>query len=171
MTGSEYEWSHHWKLAAKAGLSEVKVTGLARRRESDHFDERERAALLCVERLHDLALDDGAFEQLRAQFDEHEVIELVALCGFYEAENPGRFATPSCLDPPGLERSPCDWPVETSHMDGAIQQLCVGILGASGRPQVVCAAAARYAGMWSSRCRSSATRCRGRTVSIVRPPR
>ncbi|MGW0575847.1 carboxymuconolactone decarboxylase family protein [Streptomyces sp. NPDC002920] len=84
LTGSEYEWSHHRSLAAKAGLDEAKVRELAHWRESELFDGRERAALLCAERVHGLALDDDAFAELRTWFDEGEVIELIVLCGFYE---------------------------------------------------------------------------------------
>jgi alkylhydroperoxidase family enzyme len=84
LAGSDYEWSHHRALAVKAGLDEAKVADLVRWRDSGRYDDRERAALLCVERLHDLALDDAAFAELRKVFDEHEIVELVALCGFYE---------------------------------------------------------------------------------------
>jgi alkylhydroperoxidase family enzyme len=84
LTGSEYEWAHHRKMAADAGVPEEKVTGLQRWRESELFDPRERAALRCADEMHDLALSDEGFRELSEVFTNAEVVEIVLLVAFYE---------------------------------------------------------------------------------------
>jgi len=84
LTGSEYEWAHHRKMGADAGVSEGKVTELERWRESELFDPRERAALRCADEMHELALSDEGFRELSEVFTNGEVIEIVLLVAFYE---------------------------------------------------------------------------------------
>lgn len=84
LTGSEYEWAHHRKMAAGAGVPEEKVRELAHWRESGVFDARERAALRCAEEMHGLALSDEGFRELGEAFTTAEVVELVLLVAFYE---------------------------------------------------------------------------------------
>jgi alkylhydroperoxidase family enzyme len=84
LTGSEYEWAHHRKMAADAGVPEEKVTGLQRWRESELFDPRERAALRCADEMHELALSDEGFRELGEVFTNAEVVEIVLLVAFYE---------------------------------------------------------------------------------------
>jgi alkylhydroperoxidase family enzyme len=84
LTGSEYEWAHHRKMAADAGVPEEKVTALQRWRESELFDPRERAALRCADEMHDLALSDEGFRELSEVFTNAEVVEIVLLVAFYE---------------------------------------------------------------------------------------
>ena len=84
LTGSEYEWAHHRKMAADAGVPEEKVTGLERWRDSELFDPRERAALRCADEMHELALSDEGFRELSEVFTNAEVVEIVLLVAFYE---------------------------------------------------------------------------------------
>ena len=84
LTSSEYEWAHHRQMAASAGVPEEHVRELAGWRESAVFDARERAALRCAEEMHDLALGEEGFGELRASFGDSEVVELVLLVAFYE---------------------------------------------------------------------------------------
>jgi AhpD family alkylhydroperoxidase len=85
LTGSDYEWAHHRKMAADAGVPEEQVRELARWRESDVFDARERAALRCADEVHELALTDDGFRELRSVFPDSEVVELVLLAAFYQS--------------------------------------------------------------------------------------
>ena len=84
LTGSEYEWAHHRKMAADAGVPEEKVAELDRWRQSELFDPRERAALRCADEMHDLALSDEGFRELSEVFTNAEVVEIVLLVAFYE---------------------------------------------------------------------------------------
>lgn len=84
LTRSDYEWTHHRAMAATAGVPENKIAQLDAWRSSTLFDHRERAALTCVERVHRLDLDSDAFEAVRGMFSDAEMIELIAVCAFYE---------------------------------------------------------------------------------------
>jgi alkylhydroperoxidase family enzyme len=85
LTGSEYEWAHHRAMAAANDVPDEKVRALAGWRSSELFDERERAALRCVEEMHDVALSDEGFTALHEAVGAPETIELVLLAAFYEA--------------------------------------------------------------------------------------
>jgi alkylhydroperoxidase family enzyme len=84
LTGSEYEWAHHRKMGADAGVPEEKVRELGRWRESDLFDPRERAALRCADEMHELELSDEGFRELSDVFTDAEAVEIVLLVAFYE---------------------------------------------------------------------------------------
>ena len=85
LTSSEYEWAHHRSMAAANGVSEEKVRALADWRSSALFDASERAALRCVEEIHDVALSDDAFAELERSLGAPATVELVLLASFYEA--------------------------------------------------------------------------------------
>jgi alkylhydroperoxidase family enzyme len=85
LTGSEYEWAHHRVMGAAAGVAEEQVAALAGWRESDRFDSRERAALRCVDEMHEIALSDEAFAALERAVGAAETVELVTLAAFYQA--------------------------------------------------------------------------------------
>jgi len=85
LTRSEYEWAHHRAMAAANDVPEEKVRMLAEWRSSTLYDERERAALRCVEEIHDVALSDEAFAELERVMGAPSTVELVLLVAFYEA--------------------------------------------------------------------------------------
>jgi alkylhydroperoxidase family enzyme len=85
LTGSEYEWAHHRAMAAANDVPEEKVRMLSAWRSSALYDERERAALRCVEEIHDVALSDEAFAELERVMDAPSTVELILLVAFYEA--------------------------------------------------------------------------------------
>lgn len=85
LTGSDYEWAHHRAMAAANGVPDEQVDALAAWRSSTLFDGRERAALRCVEEIHDVALSDEAFTELERELGPPATIELVLLAAFYEA--------------------------------------------------------------------------------------
>jgi AhpD family alkylhydroperoxidase len=85
LTGSDYEWAHHRAMAAANGVPDEKVHALAAWRSSTLFDGCERAALRCVEEIHDVALSDEAFAELERELGASATIELVLLAAFYEA--------------------------------------------------------------------------------------
>ena len=85
LTGSEYEWAHHRSMAAANEVSEEKVRALADWRSSALFEPSERAALRCVEEIHEVALSDDAFGELERAVGAPATVELVLLASFYEA--------------------------------------------------------------------------------------
>jgi len=82
--GSEYEWGVHVALfAERVGLTAEQVAAIATGDESA-FPERERLLLRLVDALHDEArASDELWAALRAHWSEEQLIELVALTGFY----------------------------------------------------------------------------------------
>ena len=85
LTGSEYEWAHHRAMADAAGLEVEKVAALRDWRSSPWFDPSERAALRCVDEMHEIALTDDAFADLEAAKGSAATVELVLLAAFYQA--------------------------------------------------------------------------------------
>jgi alkylhydroperoxidase family enzyme len=74
----------HAARGLRAGASEEKIRQLPAFRDSELFDERERAALELAERmtLSGQRVDDALFARVRQHFSEDEVVELVAIAGY-----------------------------------------------------------------------------------------
>ena len=85
LTGSEYEWSHHRKMAEEEGIAAEKVRALEHWRESDAFGEAERAALRLADEVHDVAVADETVAELSRLFAPGEVVELIMLASLYQA--------------------------------------------------------------------------------------
>jgi 4-carboxymuconolactone decarboxylase len=85
LVGSEYEWSHHRVMAEKAGVSPEKLATLAAWRDSDVFDDAERAVLRATEEIHAIALSDDAFADLERALGREQTVEIVLLASFYES--------------------------------------------------------------------------------------
>lgn len=84
--GSEYEWGVHMAFfRERVGLTEEQVAGTcAADPDSTAFPPREHLLLRLVDELHDGAwVSDGLWQELRAEWTEEQLIELVTLVGFY----------------------------------------------------------------------------------------
>ena len=84
--GSEYEWGVHVAFfAERVGLTAPQVAATcAPEAEAVAFPERERLLLRLVDALHDRArVDDALWAALRTEWTEPQLIELIALAGFY----------------------------------------------------------------------------------------
>ena len=84
--GSEYEWGVHVAFfAERVGLTASQVAATcAPEAEAAAFPERERLLLRLVDALHERAqVDDALWAALRAEWTEPQLIELIALAGFY----------------------------------------------------------------------------------------
>jgi alkylhydroperoxidase family enzyme len=84
--GSEYEWGVHVAFfSARAGLepAEVRAT-CARELPAGVFGARDRAILELCDSLHESCdLDDALWRRLAADFAPAQIVELIALAGFY----------------------------------------------------------------------------------------
>jgi alkylhydroperoxidase family enzyme len=84
--GSEYEWGVHVAFfSARAGLSGVEVRATcAREVPAGTFAPRDRAILELCDSLHERAdVDDALWGRLASEFAPAELVELIALAGFY----------------------------------------------------------------------------------------
>lgn len=82
---SEYEWRHHERLARLSGLSEADVGRVRLGAEAAEWSERQRLLLRTVDEVNaERAVSDQLWADLRAQFGDAEIIELLMLIGHYE---------------------------------------------------------------------------------------
>jgi len=86
LAGCEYEWGVHVAIfAGPARLTRAEVAATAGEGSAAGFwSSAERALLRAVEALHARAsLSEEEFVELRAHYDEAQVLEILLLCGFY----------------------------------------------------------------------------------------
>jgi len=83
---SEYEWGVHIAIfGARVGFTPEQVESLARGGSADAcWSPQDRTLLqLCEALHHDCTLDDALWLELRADFSEEAMLELLMLAGFY----------------------------------------------------------------------------------------
>jgi AhpD family alkylhydroperoxidase len=83
LSQAPYQWAYHVRPALSSGLSRDQLSRLAAWRDSDLFDDQERAVLAYTERVAMLAVDDAAYEDLARRFSPQEIIELTLTAAFY----------------------------------------------------------------------------------------
>lgn len=86
--GSEYEWGVHVAFfGPKVGFGERETRDLCTENvDNTSFSARERLLLRLCDALHRTAdVDDALWTELRAVFSNEQLIELVALAGYYHA--------------------------------------------------------------------------------------
>jgi len=76
-------------LARRLGWSDDQIANLAEFETRDDFSEKEKTALQLAEKVtHDAhSVDDQFWRQLRQQFDEGEIVELLAAIGLFNYFN------------------------------------------------------------------------------------
>ncbi|HKP92156.1 MAG TPA: carboxymuconolactone decarboxylase family protein [Thermoleophilaceae bacterium] len=81
----EYEWRHHERLAARAGLDRAQVERVRDEPSAPGWTERQRLLLVAVDELHDRReLSDETWDGLAALLKPRDLIELCMLVGHYE---------------------------------------------------------------------------------------
>ena len=91
-------------MSVKAGIAETKLAALGDYANSPAFSDRERAALCFATTLvREREVSDTAWAQLRAQFSEPEVVELVFAIGYQTFA--GQFAAAFQIAPQGFAKA------------------------------------------------------------------
>jgi alkylhydroperoxidase family enzyme len=86
VTGTAYEFNHHWNSALEAGLSREHLEQLADAEISDAFDERERAIVRYArEATLSLEVSDERWSALRTHFSVRESMDVVMAVAWYNA--------------------------------------------------------------------------------------
>jgi 4-carboxymuconolactone decarboxylase len=81
---AQYEWWAHYPLALKAGLSEAIAADLREGRRPAAMQEDEAVVYdFCVELCRNRAVSDATFDRAKKLLGEQQVVDLVALTGFY----------------------------------------------------------------------------------------
>jgi alkylhydroperoxidase family enzyme len=84
--GSEYEWGVHMALfAERAALTPEQIRATAEGTADDPaWSRRERLIIRLADTLHETTtLDDALWSELRGEFSDEQLLELIALAGFY----------------------------------------------------------------------------------------
>ncbi len=83
-TGSQYEWTQHWRVARLLDVPERDLLAVRDWEAADHFGPQERAVLAATdETLVDGTISDATWAQCRSAFDDDPavLVELVAAIG------------------------------------------------------------------------------------------
>jgi alkylhydroperoxidase family enzyme len=84
IVGSEYELNQHSPMALAAGLTRAQLDALENWRNSELFDEKQRAMLAYVEQVADGGeVDDATFDALARHFTPQEIVELTITTASY----------------------------------------------------------------------------------------
>ncbi len=83
VSGSQYEFDHHWNAAVKAGLPRQKLESLAQFETSPLFDDRERAVLRYAREATSGEVADATWNALRERFGERQATEIVVTVAWY----------------------------------------------------------------------------------------
>jgi alkylhydroperoxidase family enzyme len=83
LTGAEYEWRAHRRIALQEGFSEAQLEGIENWRVGS-FDDRQCAVLAVAEGLTRVVdVDDATFDAARAHLTPRQLVELVTAVGYY----------------------------------------------------------------------------------------
>jgi AhpD family alkylhydroperoxidase len=84
ITGAEYEWRAHSRLAREFGLTDAQLDALPNWRGSDQFDDRQRAVLtLADESTRSVSVEPATIEALRRYLPDNQLVELMVTVAYY----------------------------------------------------------------------------------------
>jgi AhpD family alkylhydroperoxidase len=85
LTDNEYEWAHHERLGARAGLTPEEIERVRQGPDAVGWSGRQRLLLAAVGESHgEGRISDATWAGLAAELDEPLLIELCLLIGHYE---------------------------------------------------------------------------------------
>ncbi|HEX5265943.1 MAG TPA: carboxymuconolactone decarboxylase family protein, partial [Acidimicrobiales bacterium] len=86
VTGSEYEWTQHWRIALGLGLTESDLAGVREWRDHPDFGPAERAVLAAVdETLADGRIGDDTWDAClgHVSSDPRVLLEVISVVGVW----------------------------------------------------------------------------------------
>jgi 4-carboxymuconolactone decarboxylase len=80
----EYEWVQHTPVAVQSGVSRAQLDAIGSWKESNNFDEEERAVLQYVDEVaQNVKVADATFEALSKYLNEQNIVELTLAIGWW----------------------------------------------------------------------------------------
>jgi len=84
LTGAEYEFTHHWNLARRVGVSREQLEHLADFETSPLFNDQERIVMrYAFEATMNVAVSNATFAALHKALDTRRMMEVVQNVAFY----------------------------------------------------------------------------------------
>lgn len=84
LSGSEYEWTQHVPIAQGAGVSLEQIDAIGNWKESDCFDDEERAVLQYTDEVaRNIKVKNKTFKALQRHLSEQELVELTLSVGYW----------------------------------------------------------------------------------------
>jgi alkylhydroperoxidase family enzyme len=81
---ANYEWTKHVPMALQAGASQEQIDELSNWKDSEKFNEQERAVLQYTDEVsQNIRASDDAFANISKFLSEKEIIELTVTIGYY----------------------------------------------------------------------------------------
>lgn len=101
---SQVEWTAHYPLALKAGLSQAVADDLKVGKRPASMQPDEAAVYdLCMDLAKDHVVSDAAFKKVRAAFSDQQIVDLITVSGIYDTlamlSNTAEDATPGGKEP------------------------------------------------------------------------
>src|SRR5919199_2804896 len=82
LTGADYEWLAHRRIALSEGISEAQLAGILDWR-NGNFDAKQQAVLALAEQsTRQVEVDDATFEAARAHLSPRQLVELVTTVAY-----------------------------------------------------------------------------------------
>jgi 4-carboxymuconolactone decarboxylase len=102
---SQVEWTAHYPLALKAGLSQAVADDLKVGKRPAPMQPDEAAVYdLCMELAKDHVVSDATFKKVREVFSDQQIVDLITVSGIYDTlamlSNTAEDATPGGKEPP-----------------------------------------------------------------------
>jgi 4-carboxymuconolactone decarboxylase len=80
----EYEWVQHTPVALQSGVSQAQLDAIGSWKESNNFDEEERAILQYVDEVaQNVKVADATFEALNKYLNEQNIVEVTLAIGWW----------------------------------------------------------------------------------------
>jgi alkylhydroperoxidase family enzyme len=84
LTGAEYEWQAHRRIAAEAGFPAEQLDTIGAWRDQTAFSDKHRAVLALAEDLtQNVQVDDETFAAAQAHLTPRQMVELVTTVAYY----------------------------------------------------------------------------------------
>jgi len=84
LAGSIYEFTKHTAVGLRCGVTQQQIDSIGNWQNSPRFDDVEKAVLAYTDEVAlNVEVKDTTFQQLRSYLNEHEIVELTVVIGYY----------------------------------------------------------------------------------------